>query len=69
MALLCQQALTGEIYYPAYISTEGLPRDTDEAFKVISGHVWEATGFRFTYGQFPLEVQGLMLPIIQSDSE
>src|SRR5258708_35384226 len=65
MASLCQQALTGEISYPAYISTEELPGDTDEVLKVISACMWEVTGFRFTYGQFPLEVQGLILPIIQ----
>jgi hypothetical protein len=47
MVLLCQQALTGAINYSACVSTQGVAVDVE---KVITGHVWEATGFRFTYG-------------------
>ena len=49
----------GVISYSVHISTQGLAGDKGEIRKVIIGHVWEATGFRFAYGWFPLEVQWL----------
>ena len=59
----------GDICYSARISTQGLDGDEDEICKVIVGCVWEATGFRFTYDWFPLEVQWLTFPIIPLDTK
>ena len=48
-ALLREQALTGDICCSARVSTQGLDGE-DEICARIVGRVWEATGFRFTYG-------------------
>lgn len=55
-ALLHQQACIGNICCHAHVSTQGLPEEVEDAFDVIAAHAWEATGFRFTYGQFILKV-------------
>ena len=55
-ASLRQQACMDDISYHAHVSTQGLPEEADEAFNVIAVRVWEATGFRFTYGWYLLEV-------------
>ena len=59
---LRQQALTGSIDWSARVSTQGL---SGEVENVIVKHVWEATGFRFTYGWFLLNVQWLKFPLLQ----
>ena len=61
MALLHEKALAGVFSCSAHVSTQGLDGNTDEMCKVIVGHVWEATGFHFTYAWFPLEGKWLML--------
>ena len=66
--LLRELALGGDPSCRTRVSTQGLVGEDGEVFKVIIGRVWEATGFRFTYGWFSLEVQSLMFPIIQLDS-
>ena len=55
--LLREKGLTGVISCSARVSTQGLVGNADEMCTAIVGRVWEATGFRFTYGQFPLEVK------------
>jgi len=62
-ALLREKALTGVISCSACVSALVLPKNADEICKVLVGRVWEATGFRFTYGRFPLEGQWLMLTL------
>jgi len=62
-ALLHEQALADDICCSARVSTQGLTGEVDEICKKLVGRVWEATGFRFTYGWFPLEEQWLMLPL------
>ena len=57
--LLRQQALTGDINCSTCVSTQGL---SNEVENVIIKHVWEVTGFRFTYGWFLLNVQWLKFP-------
>ena len=54
-ALLCDQALMGVISCSAHVSAQGMDGGLDKICTVIVGRVWEATGFRFTYGQFLLE--------------
>lgn len=63
-ALLHQQAIAGEIDWSGRVSTQELPGEAEDTFKAIAARVWEATGFRFQYGCFPLEVQLLMHPPI-----
>ena len=63
MALLHEQALAGDICCSVRVSTQGLAGEADEICARIVGRVWEATGYRFTYGWFPLEGQSLMLPL------
>ena len=67
-ALLREQVLTGKIYYSARVSTQGLAGEADEMRAGIVRHVWEATGFRFTYG--PILLEGIMTnpPTIQLDT-
>ena len=60
-ALLREKALTGVITCSARVSTEGLDGSADEMCAVIVGRVWEATGFRFTYGRLPLERKLLII--------
>ncbi len=60
---LHEQALTGVISFSARVSTQGLGVEEDGICTTIVGRVWEATGFRFTYGWFPLEGQWLILPL------
>ena len=54
-ALLREKALTGVISCSARVSTQGLAGNADDMCTVLVRRVWEATGFRFTYGRFPLE--------------
>ena len=63
MAQLCEQALTGAISCSTCVSTQELSGEADDICSIVIGHVWEATGFRFMYGWFPLEGQWLMLPL------
>ena len=49
-AQLREQALTGMISCSTRVSTQGLSGEADEICSIVIGHVWEATGFRFTYG-------------------
>jgi len=49
-ALLREQALAENICYSARVSTQGLTGEVDEICSKAVGRVWEATGFRFTYG-------------------
>ena len=51
MALLHEQALTGVISISACVSVQELDGEEDGICTAIVGHVWEATGFCFTYGQ------------------
>ena len=53
--LLREKALTGVISCTACVSTEGLDGEEEEICSVIVGRMWEATGFRFMYDQFPFE--------------
>jgi len=53
----------GVISWSACVSALVLAKNADEICKVLVGCMWEATGFRFTYGQFPLEGQWLMLTL------
>ena len=62
-ALLHEQAIMGVTSSFARSSTQRLAGEADETCTGIVGRVWEATGFRFTYDQFPLEEQWLMLPL------
>ena len=62
-ALLREQALTGVISCSARVSAQGLADNVDGICTALVGRVWEATGFRFTYGRFPLEGQWLMLTL------
>ena len=62
-ALLREKALMGVISCSACISAQGLADNVDNVCTVLVGHVWEATGFQFTYGQFPCEGQWLMLTL------
>jgi hypothetical protein len=62
-ATLHKQALAGDFYYSARISAQGLAGDVNEISKSITACVWEATGFRFTYGWFPLEGESLIIPL------
>lgn len=62
--LVHQQAIAGDINWSGCVSTQELPREAEDAFKAIAACVWAATGFRFQYGCFPLEVQLLMHPPI-----
>ena len=48
-ALLRQQALMGDLHYRARVSTQGLAEEEEDILKIIVGHVWDATGFRFTF--------------------
>jgi len=66
--LLHKQALSGDTHCRSRVSTQGLVGEGDEISKVIAVHVWEATGFKFTYSWFPFEVQWLMSPTIHLDS-
>ena len=54
-ARLHEEALTGVISYSARVSTQGLSEEAGVICSMIVGRVWEATGFRFTYGPFLLE--------------
>ena len=63
VALLHEQASAGNICCSVCVSTQGLGGDTDEMCARIVGHVWEATGFRFMYGWFPLDGRWLIFPI------
>ncbi len=56
--LLREKALTGVISCSAHVSTEGLDGEEEGICSRIVGHVWEATGFRFTYDWFRLEFGG-----------
>ena len=49
-ARLHEEAKTGVISYSARVSTEELSGEVEDMCTAIVGHVWEATGFRFTYG-------------------
>ena len=62
-ALLQEQARTGNICCSARVSTQGLAGEVDEICAGIVGRVWEATGFRFMYAQFPLEGRRLIIPL------
>ena len=59
----------GAISHSASVSTQGLSGEADDLCTVIIGHVWEATGFRYTYGQFTLEGQWLMLLIFNQTQD
>jgi len=61
--LLREKALTGVFSFSARVSAQGLAGNADDICKVLVARVWEATGFRFTYGRFPLEGQWLMLTL------
>ena len=54
--MLHEQALRGDLCCRMRVSTQGLAVAEAEVIRVIVGRVWEATGFRFTYGWFPLEL-------------
>ena len=54
-ARLRKDALTGVISYSARVSTQGLSGEVDDICTAAVRRVWEATGFRFTYGQSLLE--------------
>ena len=56
-AHLREQALTGAISCSTRVSTQDLSVEADDIYPIVIGRVWEATGFRFTYGWFPLEVK------------
>jgi len=56
--LLREKALTGVISCSAHVSTEGLDGEEEGICSRIVGHVWEATGFRFTYDWFRFEFGG-----------
>ena len=64
--LLPNQALEGNLCCRACVSTQEMDDDDAEKYNVIAGHMWEATGFRFRFVCFPLEVQWLMFPAIQT---
>ena len=61
MTLLREKALTSIISWSTHVSTQGLVGNADEMCAAIVGCVWEATGFRFTYGWLPLEREFLVL--------
>ena len=54
---LRQQALEGDICCRMRVSTQGLAAEDDTILKIIAAHVWEATGFRFTFVWLLLAVQ------------
>ena len=62
-ALLREKALTGVISCSARVSAQGIAGNADGICTVLVGHVWEATGFWFMYGRFPLEGQWLILTL------
>ena len=64
MALLREKVQTGVISCSTHVSSEGLDGKEDEICAGIAGHVWEATGFRFAYDQFPFEFEGQLLRLI-----
>ena len=49
-AQLHEKAHTGVISYSGCVSTQEISGEVDNLCKVIVGHVWEATGFKFIYG-------------------
>ena len=49
MTQLCEEALTGVISCSTCISTQDLSGEADDICSIVIGHMWEATGFRFTY--------------------
>ena len=57
MELLHQQALQGKICCHIHVSMQGLAAEEDAMLNIIAGHVWEATGFRFTFVWLLPEVQ------------
>ena len=50
MAVLREQRVTGVISFSARVSIQGSYGEEDVICTAIARHVWEATGFRFTYG-------------------
>lgn len=49
-AQLHEEALAGVISCSTRVSTQELSGEAEDICSVIVGRVWEATGFRFTYG-------------------
>jgi hypothetical protein len=49
-AALRKEAVADDLCFSALVSTQGLVGDTNEIGRAIAARVWEATGFRFTYG-------------------
>ena len=54
--LLAELARGHMIDCSAWISRQGMIEEEEDIFKLIVKQVWEATGFRFTYVWFLLEV-------------
>jgi len=48
MALLEHQASEGSISCCTRVNTEGMVGDAKDVADGIAGHIWEATGYRFT---------------------
>ena len=66
--LLCELACGCEINCCTHISLQGMVEEEDKIFKLIVKHVWEATGFRFTYVWFCLRHKWLITPSVRSAS-
>ena len=47
-ALLANLASDGSLHCRIHVNTEGMVGDAKEVADIVAGHVWEATGYRFT---------------------
>jgi len=48
MALVANRASDGSLSCCTHVTTEGMVGDTKETADIVAGHIWEATGYRFT---------------------